>query len=189
MRTSSLTWFLCALAAAGCDERAAQPAPPPSAATSPSPPAQLTVGPISYFQEHCSRCHGSYGGGFLADSLARYDTAGLQRIVTSMTVGPAQAPILGDDLTALVAYVQSIRMGKPFIAIVRRNEDGSFAGEVSPKSSLQLIRGDQPPANVPVNRYSWSIAPDKPLDNNARLVATLKENTTSLPIGESFPKE
>ena len=35
-------------------------------ATAPSPATQpLTVGPISYFEDRCARCHGSYGSGYL----------------------------------------------------------------------------------------------------------------------------
>lgn len=146
---------------------------------------RLTVGPISYFQKNCARCHGSYGRGFLPDTMARYDDAGLQRIVAEMTVGPAQAPLTVHDLTALVAYIDSIRNKKPFIAIVIR--DNALEGDVTPKSRLQLIQSEGPTIDVPVDGHRWSLTTN-PIVESSRLSATLNGKAVTMGLDQPYSR-
>jgi len=101
-------------------------------------PAPLEVGPISYFENHCARCHGGYGSLYAYPFMAPDDE--LPRVVEEMCAGPAMAPLEGRPLEALTAYHIAMRDDVPFVAQVEGEGTGLFF-EVTPGASLHFASG------------------------------------------------
>ena len=159
----------------------------PQALTTAPSTQPLTVGPISYFEDHCARCHGSYGSGYLPESMKRHDTSSLKKLIREMAAGPAQTPLDGADLDAQVAYHQSLLAKSPFIAITE-NTDDHISGEATPGAAIQLKIEDRI-IDVPMDEYAWSISRDE-IGASALPEATLileKDGVeVTLPLSEVF---
>jgi len=137
------------LSAAACV--ADHPAPATAPSTQP-----LTVGPISYFEDHCARCHGSFGSGYLPESMKRHDPAALKKLIRDMAAGPAQAPLEGTDLDAQAAYHQSLLKKSLFVAVTE-STDEQISGEASPGAKLKLIVPGRT-IDLPLDDFLWTIS-------------------------------
>lgn len=76
------------------------------------------MGPVSYFEKNCARCHGPHGYNYDPQALAKLTDAKLRQFVKDMSFGAGAAPLKGPDLDAQVAYHRSLIANKPFVAIL-----------------------------------------------------------------------
>jgi mono/diheme cytochrome c family protein len=147
-------------------------------------PATLGVGPITYFEDHCARCHGSYGSGYLPESLSRRDDESLRRIIRDMSAGPAQAPLADADVDAQVAYHRSLLARVPFIATTQRTAD-KLAGEATAGSTLEIdVNGKR--TEIPLDGHEWSVSIDVASVRSARIIATRDGKQTVLPATQPY---
>jgi len=99
----------------------------PIVAVAPAP--ALVVGPITFFQHSCSKCHGPFGAMY-ADTFATTGEGKLKADVARMVTGPAQTRLGAAELEALVAFHRSIANDEPFV-IVTRMEGSMVEGETT----------------------------------------------------------
>lgn len=171
-----------ALALGAC--RAPDPAAPEPARPTPGPPA-LTLGPITYFETSCARCHGP-SGAFFAPSLRERDDEDLLAIIREMAEGPAGAPIEGPDLLAQAALHRAFTRGEPFIARVTA-PPGLLAFEVTPGADVRVLahvpdastRELAPTPDPEPHAHRWTL-PAPPTHARAEVLATLAGVTTRL---------
>lgn len=100
------------------------------------PPKTLTLGPLTYFQSHCARCHGAYGS-FYTDSLGKLTSEAISKKVDEMARGPGASVLNESDLAAQVAFHQSLPDGV-FVS-VGQVEAGMVSGEVTVGGEVVLI--------------------------------------------------
>jgi hypothetical protein len=152
--------------------------------TSPTAPSTqpLTVGPISYFEDHCARCHGSYGSGYLPESMQRHDAAGLKKLIRDMAAGPAQAPLEEADLDAQVAYHIALLNQSLFITITERTAT-TLTGEATPGAILHLKTGDRI-VDVPLDEFAWSLSLEGVNSAEAILILENSSGRLELPLSQ-----
>ena len=133
-----------------CSPSAPAPGAPAHAATQPP----LSTGTISYFEQHCARCHGPYGELYPRPFAAHTDEE-LARIVREMVTGPARSTLPERELDALTDYHRAMANSAPFIAITAR-VGSHIAGEVTP-GALVTVRAS--PRSVPavITGGTWSV--------------------------------
>jgi hypothetical protein len=168
-----------------------RPAPPPTPAF-----PRLTVGPISFFQGSCFRCHGPYGSFYDDGALERHPGDDLRAVVARMVLGPAQADLPDPDIEALTAYHRSLLDGKPFLAVLEwptgrgspapdapAPANPSLRGECTPGSFVRLTLGALQ-LDAAVDGHEWTIAlpAGADLSQPFTLTATLDGRTTSLSL-------
>lgn len=150
---------------AGCGPAREQP--PPSPPVTPASPAAassapdalpLSTGPITFFENQCARCHGSYGAQY-GEALRALADADLARFVDEMIVGPGMASLPPADVAAQVAYHRSMVDGRPFLAITSRN-GASIGGEVTPGAAVTVLTpAGRVVAEVTGHTWRGSLAP------------------------------
>ncbi len=145
MRAGVRACGVLALALAGCGAERPSPGPRPTAAA---------FGPISYFEDHCARCHGSYGYLYAMPFVLDPASETFQEKVREMVVGPAQSSLTPGELDALVAYHRSMVDGRPFIAWTSADGSG-WRGEVTPGSTVWVIDGGVE-RGAEVTGHAWS---------------------------------
>lgn len=131
--------------------RTAPPALQPAVASAP-----LAVGPITFFEDRCARCQGSYGAMYAPDIARRLDRPALAHVVLEMVEGPAQARLDPHSLAALVAYHESLDDARPFLAVTLRRRT-QLAGDVTPGSFVRGIFGDRSFPAVVIG-HDWGMA-------------------------------
>lgn len=130
----SRAWaFVPFIVAPGCAPDARSPVDPP---TPSRPVPALSIGPISFFEERCARCHGSFGSMY-GPALAHLPDPALIRAVDDMVIGPAASELTAPDLAALVAFHRSLSGAGPFLAVTEAN-DHSLGGEVTPGAAVMV---------------------------------------------------
>ncbi|MFM9997179.1 MAG: hypothetical protein ACKVU4_15430 [Phycisphaerales bacterium] len=178
----SRAWLLAPFVLApGCAPEARPPVDPPTPSR-PVPAVSLSLGPISFFEDRCARCHGAYGSMY-GPALAHLADAALVRAVDDMVIGPAASELNAPDLAALVAFHRSLAGSAPFVAVTASGP-GTLAGEVTPGASVTVERGGTArPATVEGHRWRLDGAPDDadPFIITARIGA----HATTL----TFPRE
>ena len=139
-----------------------------------SPPS---VGPITYFQSHCVRCHGDSGSNN-PDFAKRLSDTKLRKMVDDMCAGPGGEPLKGADLDALIAFHRSIARDEPFICVTKCTKD-RWEGEVSSGATLTLndTSGERP---VEVKDGSWSIPLEANATHKRELIARVGDKTVKL---------
>ncbi len=114
----------------------------------------LSTGPVSYFDQQCSRCHGPFGANYALDSLRKRSLSGLKKEIGSMASGAGQMPISGRDLDAQVAMHQAILKDTPFLSFTK-SSGGVLSGEVVGAEKVVLKQGSK--SVVPeVSEGIWS---------------------------------
>lgn len=96
----------------------------------------LSVGPISFFQISCARCHG-YMGSMYAETMARADAATRRTDVDRMVKGPAQTTLGAAELESLVAFHNALATNEPFVAVIRVTNN-SIEIEATPGSLVRI---------------------------------------------------
>jgi hypothetical protein len=156
--------------------------PTTSPTTAPATATTNGFGPITYYEEYCSRCHGQFGTGYLPDMGKRLSDDALRRIIKDMAEGPAAAPLDDAQLEAELAYHRSFLDGTPFIARVSET-DAEHTGEVTGGSALSVdVDGNAQP--IPVNGQTWKLSMST--DPSPRLIAEREGNRTTLDPGKPF---
>ncbi len=141
------------LVLAACERTPSPPVPAgPAAAALAGPVEPLTVGPITFFNESCARCHGSYGSNY-GEALRRLGDDELTRIVGEMIVGPAMSDLSQPDTRAQVAYHRSLIDGRPFVAMTGRDAS-SISGEVTPGAAVGVVAGGRR-VGATVTGHTW----------------------------------
>lgn len=174
-RRRAQAWLLAALggAAAAASCRAPDAADPPRA-----PAAALAVGPLTFFEDRCARCHGPYGAMYVPGMSERLDRRTLARVVREMVEGPAQARLDPQDLAALTAFHLSLDDARPFLAVTRR--DGArFAGEVTPGAFVRAAAG---PRSIPavVIGHDWGLVLPAEVDPDRIVLEAEREGARTL---------
>lgn len=108
-----------------------------------TPPAEplgdvqvLPLGPLTYFQAHCARCHGPYGV-FYPEPF-KSDSATLVTRIDEMARGPGDSPLDAANLAAQVAFHRVMRAGGVFLSLTSI-EDGLVRGEVSVGAEVVIV--------------------------------------------------
>jgi hypothetical protein len=170
--------------------------PPPTSGTSPS--ATITdhsaaavgeplvqIGPISFFQQSCARCHGAYG--MMLDNVSLHNRSDddLARIVRDMVRGPSQTSLDGRSTAALVAYQRSLGDTRPFLAVTRL-DGGTIEGEVTPGASVSVTMGTQR-VIAEVTQHIWRAHLDGAAAATASVEANIGDAATVLSLpGSAF---
>jgi hypothetical protein len=106
----------------------------------------LTIGPISYFQARCARCHGPYGS-FFPDSFRATPPEVVAKKTDEMCRGQGGMALAGADLEAQIEYQRSIQRGRVFVAVISV-DGGEMRGEVTPGAAVTLVGQERVPASV-----------------------------------------
>lgn len=127
--------------------------PPPTRPANLPPASQVTVSystftaaPVSFFQTHCMRCHGPYGGWYEAESA--YNATELRALLREMIEGQAQTTL--DDEHREVQYhlYRAMAAKVAFVAISERGA-GHVFGETLPGTTLTATSAGR---QVPVSQ-------------------------------------
>ncbi len=172
------------VAIAACERTTPPAAPPDNAASASTTPAQpLSLGPVTFFEQRCARCHGSYGAAY-APSLSALSDPELTRFVDEMVIGPGQTELAARDLAAQVAYHRSLIDQRPFLAVTAL-DGSSIAGEVTPGATVEVVAGgDRVPAAVTGHTWRAALAGD-PSRAPTRVEARLRDSIMSLDLGRA----
>jgi len=121
-------------------------------------PTLLDFAPVSYFQDNCARCHGSYGQAYESGMAARYTDQELREKVDTMASGPAQAPLAGAALDAVLEYQKSLNASVPFVHLASVGEGATptISGEVTPGAKVVVTVGDTR-ADATVDGHTWKV--------------------------------
>ena len=167
------------------------PLPAPAASEAPAdeahPPVQpLGFAPMSYFEDKCARCHGSYGS-FYGDSFGKnLSDDELQKVVREMAEGPAMAPLEPAQLDLETAYHRSLVDGRPFLVVTEEDEKSStLKGETTPGATVEVEAGAHAVAAT-VDEHQWSVTLPKTGTDWTKLQVTAKKGdaTTTLDLSE-----
>ena len=134
-------------------------------------------GPIAYFEDRCSRCHGSMGSMYDLKLLASRSKKKLEEDIKRMAEGPAQAPLVPADVQRQVQLHQAMASSKPYIFVFPA-KGRRLTGEVTAGSTVR-VAGQGKTVQARVNGFAWSADLPKgfvPL----KVVAGLGKATTTL---------
>jgi hypothetical protein len=118
-------------------------------------PEPLKVGPIAYFEAHCSRCHGGVASPANTAFERVIPVETLRKAVSDMASGPGGQAVTGTDLGALVALHQAMMQGEPFIAWTG-TKGRVLTGECSPATRVSAVSGGKS-LLVPTSGSGWSL--------------------------------
>ncbi len=151
--------------------------------------APLDFAAISYYNDHCARCHGPDGVNYDLKHLAQSSDEKLSQVIELMAENQGQAPLEARQIAAQMAYHRSFMDGQPFVILSRaKTENGQLqlSGEVTPESQVQIcLEEKRYPAQV--EDQNWSITLPAPTDWKQVTIEVTKGNTkTELKAGEGF---
>ncbi len=144
----------------------------------------LDLGPVTTFEQHCSRCHGSQGS-FYGEEFARLDEKHLMEIVEEMMVGPSFLDPSEEEVAAMTAYHHALRDEEPFICVTgfeRSGEDSTIRGEAGLGSDV-TIKCSQMEYNIePANDGSWQLSLHEALPCSITAVRDKKTTILRFPL-------
>jgi len=105
----------------------------------------LAIGPVTFFQNYCARCHGDYGWSFNAGYTAGLRDEELLERVHEMVVGPAQQRLGEREIRALADLHRAIDAG----------DAGSFAARTA-DGSIDALPGTKDPEALLEGRGAWA---------------------------------
>ena len=116
-----------------------------------------TEPPLTYFANHCQRCHGEQGAQY-DPTLGKGKTdAWLTQEIVDMADGPGQGSLEGDALKAQVAFHRSLILKEPFVYVAKIG-DGTISGETTPKTAITVVVGTKRiPAKVTETTWTATI--------------------------------
>lgn len=147
-------------------------------------PVLPKVGPISYFDDHCAKCHGPQGSFYGDDFGKNLKEGALHKVVDDMCRHQGEAPLDGADLEAEVAYHRAMIAKEPFLAITKITSM-QISGEVTEKSVVR-VKFKRSTIWAIVNNTAWKTAiprGEKPAD--AVVTAILDKRSTVLRLASS----
>lgn len=113
---------------------------------------------ISYYNDHCARCHGPDGVNYDLKHLAQNSDEKLRVVIGSMAENQGQAPLDKNQVEIQLAYHRSFLDGKPFLilnSVKVENENLILRGEVTPESKVQVCVGEKTYA-AKTEEQSWT---------------------------------
>ena len=126
------------------------------------PPAvyDLKDGPLSVYDNHCSRCHG-VNGSLYGASFYALDEHDLEYEVYDMMTGPAQLKPSTAEVEAMNRYHFAIQQKTPFACITNAesfymNNAISLTGESTPNTMITLNKGQEEIAAV-ITKHKWTV--------------------------------
>jgi hypothetical protein len=144
---------------------------------------------ITYFQDRCLRCHGTYGVNYDLKHMAQSSDEKLQQVIASMADGPGQEALDARQLAAQTAFHRSLLDGKPFVIINNAKTDGdklTLSGEATPESKLQIALGEKT-FDATLIDHQWSAALPAGSDwKSATLTAILGDKKTQLKASAAY---
>ena len=136
--------------------------------------------PFEYHVNACGNCHGSYAQQHNKVSLRNMSDDRLTQVVREMTEGQGQSPLDTDEqLAVLVKYHQLFRDDLP-IVVQNQNDTSGASGEISPGSTLELVRADGQKVLAIVTGHRWSAAAGE----YVKWVATLNDKRVVFEAGK-----
>ncbi len=151
----------------------------------PKPPEPLKRGPLSYYSEHCRRCHGPFGGAYEENFTKGMSAQDLTDTIKSMAEGQGGSPLSdANELAAQVAFHYAIDLKKPFLSWTVL--DGrTVSGEVTPKAKVVATLAG---ADVPVTLSDgiWKVV--LPADASVRklvITASVGDVKSTLDLSKS----
>lgn len=148
------------------------------------PVKPLSVLPIRYFEDHCARCHGSFGSFYGEEFGKELSDEKLQEAVKMMAEGPAGAPIQGESLSAQVAFHRALIRKEPFVAWTGRSATELW-GEVTEHAKVQVRFGKRL-QSASVKGSEWRVkVPAQANAQTAQVIATWKGKQTTLLLQQS----
>lgn len=169
----------------GCTRSSAPPSTEESVvhttAASSSPPTPSGFGPLSYFQQACSRCHGPNGANYGDTFGADLSDTDLHQMVEDMAAGPGGKPLEGESLNAQVAFHRSLVDRHPFV-IVTHFDQRNLQGETIPGAMIQItVNGKSYDATVSGHRWTIQFPPDIQL-SQIQVSATRQDKKTEIDL-------
>lgn len=145
------------------------------------PVKPLSAPPIRYFEDHCARCHGSFGSFFGEEFGKELSDEKLQEAVKRMAEGPAGAPLQGESLSAQVAFHRALIRKEPFVAWTGRSVTELW-GEVTENAKVQVRFGKRLQA-ASVKGAEWRVKiPAQASAQTAQVIATWRGKQTTLQL-------
>lgn len=152
-------WLSAALTACGNPGGGAPVAENHAAKEKRSAPADLSLGPVSAFEDACARCHGPQGM-FYGKEFAQMGNPALAEVVHEMMIGPGQLRPTEPESDAMTAYHAALRDKTPFAAVVNaksflEGKEAILRGERLPGAKV-FIRKDGVSAETKASGVKWS---------------------------------
>jgi hypothetical protein len=156
------------------------PAPPAEGLALPAVP--VSVGPLTFFEDRCARCHGA-GGSLYALPFKAAGDRELRAEVARMVTGPARAWLDPATLEALTAFHRSIRDRRPFVAVLVPGP--GMRGEATPGAAVRA-RIDGAWFEATRADVAWEIPGSSAPRHEAVVEATLDGRTTRLDLSTGW---
>jgi hypothetical protein len=142
------------------------------------------VGPVSYFDDHCARCHGPQGSFYGDDFGKNLNEEALRKVVYDMCRHQGDAPLDGVDLDAQIAYHRSMIAKEPFVAVTKC-EGGQLSGEVTEKAVV-TVKFRHSSVKAEVKGATWkATAPKGEKPTDAVITAELDKRSATLPLSKA----
>ena len=145
----------------------------------------LEMGPFTYFDQNCARCHGPMGSFYGENFGANLTDEQLRRVVKEMADGPGNAPIDGLALEAQIGFHRALVKKEPFIVVLEKH-GSDLSGEITPGSQLETDTPQPTKAKITENQWVLTL-PSSTLDSSGGL--KLKAHLNGKSIELTWPKE
>ncbi len=121
----------------------------------------LEHGPLTVYDNHCSRCHGA-NGSLYGESFYKLSEEHMEYDVYDMMIGPAQLKPTTAEVEAMNQYHFALQHKMPFAGITNAesflsNQTRTLQGEVTPNTEIRISKNDQ---SFPIepNGQRWQIS-------------------------------
>ena len=153
------------------------PAPTPKRSSTPAPSqspssgaAALAIGPISFFQKSCARCHGSLGMMY-AETMASSSDAKLRADIERMVKGPGQTSLGDAERESLLWFHRAIAKDEPFVVVTSASAEW-LEGEATPDTLVRLEVGGSTTDVERTGDYTWRVRRPAAESAGAVIIAT-----------------
>lgn len=117
--------------------------PPPTSQPTTQPlddrPIPETKGPITYYVQHCARCHGDISAAYIGIKHPKRG-AELRKVIADMATGPAQAPLEDAALDEQTKLHEAMFDDKPY-AWLDRNQKPAVVEQLE-NTDAALVNGN-----------------------------------------------
>lgn len=147
----------------GCEPKTT-PAAASAALSAPTiPVGQITLGPVSTFEQACARCHGPQGS-FYGEAFAKLSDTQLHEFIKEMMEGPAGLHPTEEDIAAMTAYHQALAAKKPYLVVMDYVKENGYrlSGQASLQSNLIIQTAANKVQTTPDSNGNWSVQLQSP---------------------------
>lgn len=172
-----LLWIAALFTLSGCEPKTTPAAAPATLSAPTIPVQQITLGPVSTFEQACARCHGPQGS-FYGEAFANLSDTQLHEFIKEMMEGPAGLHPTEEDIAAMTAYHQALAAKKPYLVIMDYVEENGYrlSGQASLQSNLIIQTAGGPVQAAPDSNGNWSVQ----LQSPPQSILVQKDNTQTL---------